>query len=405
MSCIGNPERGNAASQKSVALLIETSTGYGRGLIEGVIEYMKECGHWSVILEPDRSDTPPSWLASSRCDGIIARIETDEYGRRLKELGVPVVDLSAARHVPGIPWADTEDHAISRLAVEHFRDRGFRNLAYCGDAGFEWSNRRGKHFRHMAESESCEVFEFHSHSRSDEHFNQAREHDRLANWLAGLPRPVAVMACHDFKAQQVNDVCWQLGISIPTEVSVLGVDNDRLLCDLCEPTLSSIVPDTKATGIAAAGLLDRMMNGEAVNTSTPILTQPLGIQLRESTDTLAIEDKDVAIALQFIRRHATENIRVSDVLKKVSISRRTLEHRFQKVLGLTPHGEIHRVRMNRVRELLSETNLAINEVAQQTGFEYEAYMAATFKRDTGMTPTEYRDSVKPDLKLSALASV
>ncbi|MEM6689179.1 MAG: DNA-binding transcriptional regulator [Planctomycetota bacterium] len=387
--------------QRSVALLIETSSGYGRGLIEGVIEFMKERGNWSVILEPGHSDAPPSWLSSSNCDGIIARIETDEYGKRLRELSVPVVDLSAARHVRGIPWADTEDKAISKLAVEHFRDRGFRKLAYCGDAGFEWSIRRGHHFRQIAKSDECEAFEFHSKSRLDLDFNQSEEQQRLVNWLACLPRPIAVMACHDFKAQQVVDACRQLGIAIPTEIAILGVDNDRLLCELCEPTLSSIIPDTKGTGYAAAQLLDRMMDGENIATAQPILTQPLGVELRESTDTLAIEDKDVAIALHYIRRHATENIRVSDVLRKVSISRRTLEHRFQKVIGLTPHGEIHRVRMNRVRELLSDTNLAINEVAQQTGFEYEAYMAATFKRETGMTPTEYRDSVKPQIKLQS----
>ncbi len=378
-------------ARKSVALLIETSSGYGRGLLEGVIEYVKERGSWSVILEPDRAESPPAWLSSSHCDGIIARIETDQYGRDLKALKVPVVDLSAARHVKGIPWADTEDKAISRLAVEHFKDRGFQHLAYCGDAGFEWSVRRSRHFHQVAEMGDCDTHEFHSKSRLDQDFNQTTEHRKLVKWIAELPRPVAIMACHDFKAQQVIDACRQLNIAIPTEIAILGVDDDRLLCELCEPTLSSIIPDTRATGHAAARLLDRMMNGETISTTQPILTQPLGIQLRHSTDTLAIDDKEVAGALHYIRRHATENIRVSDVLKNVTISRRALEHRFQKAIGRTPHEEIHRVRMNRIRELLAETNLPIHHVAEQAGYEYEAYMAAAFKKETGLTPTEFRD--------------
>lgn len=379
-------------SRRSVALLIETSNGYCRGLLEGVIAYVKERGGWSVHLEQDRTETPPAWLNSWGGDGIIARINTDRFGEQLKTFGVPVVDLSASRHVKGIPWADTDDQAIAELAVEHFMQRGFRHLAYCGDAGFEWSRRRGRHFRSLATEAGCSVYEYQSISRFDESFNPAVEIKRLMKWLRGLPRPVAIMGCYDFKAQQVLDACRQLSIAVPEEVAVLGVDDDRLLCELSEPTLSSVIPDTKKTGYAAAELLSRMMSGENVVFEKPLVTQPLGIRIRESTDTLAIEDKAVVRALQFIRRHATENIRVTDILSHVALSRRALDHRFRRWLGHTPHEEIQRVRINRIRELLSETDLSIHEIASRTGFIYGEYMAAAFKRETGMTPTEFRDS-------------
>ncbi len=382
-------------TRRSVALLVETSNGYSRGLLEGVIAYTKASGNWSVHLtEQERGATPPAWLESWDGDGIIARIETDRIGQQLLKYGLPIVDLSAARHVSGVPWADTEDRAIARLAVDHFVERGFRNLAYCGDMGFVWSARRGEHFRQLAEQADRKFFEHHSVARYDPAFNPIAEIRRIGEWLETLPRPVAVMGCYDFKAQQVLDTCRLLNLAVPEQVAVLGVDNDRLICELSEPTLSSIIPDTKRTGYDAAALLDRMMSGEIVSTDEPLITQPLGVRVRASTDTLAIDDEEIAKALGYIRRHATENIRVADLLRQVSLSRRSLEHRFKKMLGHTPAEEIQRVRINRIKELLTETDFSIGEIAVRTGFEYGEYMAAAFRRSVDCTPSEYRERMK-----------
>lgn len=377
--------------RRSVALLIETSNGYSRGLLEGVISYIKEQGNWSVYLtEQERGAPPPSWLRGWGGDGVIARIETDAIGRQLTRCGVPVVDLSAARHVTGVPWADTDDRAIAQLAVEHFTERGFRDLAYCGDAGFEWSAKRCHHFQVFAEAAGCRFFEHQSAARYDKNYNAVTEKRRIMDWVVELPRPVAIMGCYDFKAQEVLDACRQLSIAVPTEVVVLGVDNDRLICELSEPRLSSIIPDTKRTGYEAAYLLDRMMSGEVVASDIPLMTQPLGIQLRDSTDTVAIEDEEVAKALQYIRQHASANIRVNDVLQHVDLSRRAFEHRFSKWVGRTPHEEIQRVRMNRVMELLRDTELAVHQIAERMGFEHSEYLGAAFRREVGLAPGEYR---------------
>ena len=134
----------------SVVLLIETSSQYCRGLLDGIIAFMKERGNWSVHLDQQRGASPPAWLKSWDGDGIIARIDTDDYGEQLKNFGVPIVDLSAARRVAGIPWAETDDQAISRLAFDHFYERRFKNVAYCGAPEFNWSIRRAQHFRRLA---------------------------------------------------------------------------------------------------------------------------------------------------------------------------------------------------------------------------------------------------------------
>ena len=408
-------------SRRSVALLIETSNGHGRGLLDGVVAYVKGSADWSVFLtEQERGAVPPNWLKNWRGDGIIARIETDEIAGQLRGLDVPIVDLSATRHVKGIPWTSTDDTAIAALGVQHFMDRGFHNLAYCGDPGFAWSNLRRDRYRELTLAAERKFFEYQSTHRYDPQFDWDQEKTRLGQWLTTLPRPVAIMACYDFQAQQVLDACRQSRIAVPESVAVLGVDNDRLICELAEPSLSSIIQDTHATGYEAARLLDEMMdlqikashqlprpnNAVPLGSTTPktdttlatltsladppLLTKPLGIIVRESTDTLAIDDHEISEALQYIRRHAHANIRVADILKTLSLSRRALEHRFKKLIGRTPHEEIQRVRLNSVKRLLSETDLSIAAIAERSGYEHGEYMTSVFRRVTGRTPTEYR---------------
>lgn len=148
-------------------------------------------------------------------------------------------------------------------------------------------------FSQLCRSSRLPFFEHQSVARYDRTYDAVAEKRRITHWIAELPRPVAIMGCYDFKAQEVLDACRQLKVAVPTEVAVLGVDNDHLICELSEPTLSSIIPDTKGTGYEAANLLDRMMAGELIAVDAPLITQPLGIQIRESTDTVAIEDEEV----------------------------------------------------------------------------------------------------------------
>lgn len=380
-------------STLAVALLVEMSSGYCRGLLEGIHAFAKQAGNWSIYLnEQERGATPPPWLREWRGDGIIARIETDEIGRALQLLKIPIVDLSAARRIKNIPWADTDDAAIAKLAIDHFLDRGFSNVAFCGDAGFAWSNSRRNFFRSLALDAGCEYFEHQVAHRYDPAFSWENVRLALSSWIRALPTPIAIMTCHDYLGKHLLDLCRSLQISVPEEVAVLGVDDDRLLCSLCTPSLSSIAPNTFQTGFEAAELLQQMMAGAVDTASTRLVTQPIGVELRESTDTMAIPDPDVTKSLVFIRRNALRGIQVGDVLKVVSISRRSLEHKFQKYLGHSPHEEILRIRMARIKELLIKSGDSIHSIAQRTGFAHPEYMTAAFKKIHGITPTEYRES-------------
>lgn len=371
----------------AVALLIETSNAYARGLLAGVNAYLREQTNWAVWLpEQARGAPPPGWLARWQGDGLVARVETPAIAAAVRRTKLPVVDVSAARLLPAAPWVETDDAAIARLACEHFLERGFRHLAYCGDSRFNWSTWRAKQFQRCAQEAGAT---YHEHRTGADAPAGGREHRRLVAWVRRLPRPVGVLCCYDIKAHELLDACRDAGAAVPEELAVLGVDNDRLLCDLCTPPLSSIVPDAQRAGYLAAELLDKLLRGQRVPASA-VLVPPRGIVTRQSTDVAAIQDAEVAAAWRYIREHACEGVNVSDVLKHVGLSRRVLESRFRRAVGRTPHAEIFRLRIARAQQLLQESDLPLGQIARRTGFEHVEYLSAAFKRAVGQPPGAYR---------------
>lgn len=374
----------------SVALLIETSNAYARGLLDGIVAYQREHEVWSIYVgEQQRGARPPVWLKNWHGDGIIARIETDAIAAAVRRAHVPVVDVSAARRIPSLPWVETDDSKIAQLAARHLIDRGFRTLAFCGEPVFNWSRWREQSFINFADEANCECFVYRGKSPHEKGYSWTREQRSLTAWIRKLPKPVGVMACYDFKGQQLLDACRELDIAGPEQVAVIGCDDDVRLCNLCTPPLSSVIPDTTRTGFQAAELLDRMMAGEKVS-NEGTLVPPMGIALRQSSDVFAIEDEDIVAALRYIREHACDGISVRDVLRAVPLSRRMLEHRFQKMVRRSPHAEIVRIRMERASRLLRETDLSLAEIAKKAGFAHADYLSVAFKKQAGMSPREFR---------------
>jgi LacI family transcriptional regulator len=216
----------------------------------------------------------------------------------------------------------------------------------------------------------------------------------IARWIETLPRPAGVLAAWDGCAVQILQVCRRIGVVVPDALAVLGVDNDELLCDLADPPLSSVATGFQEIGYRAAELLDRMMAGAEVPPG-PQPIRPLGVVTRQSTDMLAIDDRNVSEALRFIRERACHAIRVEDVLARVPLTRRVLESRFKRLVGRTPHAEIVHARLRHVEELLIETDLPLKSIASRTGFPHVQYLISSFKRNLGLTPGEYRLQNQP----------
>lgn len=380
-----------------IALLIESSRNYGRGVLQGIANYAHVNGPWSCYTqERELHSSIPDWLRSWKGNGIIARIENRRVARELLKSKCPVVDVLGNDQFAGIPGFDTDAEAVARLAADFFLRAGFRHLAFCGYAGIPFSERRAVAFVKYLEAQGCEVRIFNSHlpGNSPSHIQaieqsgMAAERD-IALWLRKQPRPLAVFACNDIRAQQVLNACREYGIRVPEEVAVMGVDNDSVLCGLCEPPLSSIQPDAEKLGYEAAALLDKMMRGRHAS-SQMVQIPPVRIIERASTDTVAIEDPITVRAMRFIRDNVSQGIAAKDVIAHTQRSRTDLETRFRLAFKSSLRREILRCRLERVSALLQQTNLNLAEIARRTGFSGAAHLCRLFQKHYRQSPTKYR---------------
>jgi LacI family transcriptional regulator len=375
-----------------VALLIETSNAYARELLHGIQTYARENRNWALHLtEQGRGETPPAWLRSWHGDGMIARVETQCVADAVRQASVPVVNVSAAGLAPEFPAVISDSAAIARLAAEHLLERGFRHFGYCGDGRFAWSTRHGDNFvqRLTEVGFACAVYD----SQPADAEDWEREQGKLARWIRSLRKPAGVMACYDIRGQQVLDVCRAIGVAVPDEVAVIGQHNDELLCDLCDPPLSSVIPNARRAGYEAAALLDRMMRGSA-NSPQVVLIEPAGVVTRQSSDVLAVSDSHISAAVRFIREHACERIGVEDARKVAALSRTLFERRFRKLLGCAPYEQILKVRLAKARELLALTNLTLAEISERTGFSSPEYFSAALHKRLETTPSELRQRLR-----------
>jgi LacI family transcriptional regulator len=211
----------------------------------------------------------------------------------------------------------------------------------------------------------------------------------VARWVKKLPKPLGIFAGNDTRGKQLLDACRLAKVAVPEAVAVIGVDNEELACKLALPPLSSVIPDAFRVGYEAAAMLNGMMNGGPEPDALRYIP-PLGVVTRQSTDVTAIPDPRVASAMTFIREHACERIGVEDVVEHVLVSRSILQQLFRQILDKTIHEAITDAQIQRVKQLLVETDLPLSAIAQRTGFAYETYLSIVFKRETGRTPGSYR---------------
>ena len=382
--------------RKRVALLIESSRAYGRGLLEGVAAYVRDQGNWSVYhQERGMSDDAPSWFDRWQGDGVIARIESRSLIRALQRRGLPTIDLRGMHDIKDIPLIETDDRGVTQLAFEHLRSRGCEHFAFCGFEGANFSQRRLHYFVPLVEAAGCTPHFYEGVVPRAGEVTAAIEgesmvyEEELERWIQSLPRPIGMMACNDARGQQVINACRELGIAIPDDVALISVDNDTLICELCDPPLSSVEPDTRRIGYTAAELLDAMIAGQPV-TQRKIFVPPTGVVARRSTEGLAIGDREIATAVRFIREHACDGIGVDDVLTKVSVSRSTLERKFTRLVGRAPKQEIARVQIERAKQLLRHTDFNLQRIADLAGYMHVETLCVQFKQRVGATPGEFR---------------
>ena len=387
---------------RRVAVLIESSRAYGRGLLRGVARYNREHGHWSVYLQPHGlDDPPPPWLRRWRGDGILARIGDRRMLRAVLGTGLPTVDLRGVVPELHVPFIGVDNRAVADMAAEHLLERGLRRFGFCGlrAGAHPHLDQRREYFVARIRASGHEVALYETPAEQATPWD--REQRRLAAWITRLRKPVGIMTCHDDRGLQVLDACQAAEMAVPDEVAIISVDDDELLCSMFTPQLSSIDVNPERIGYQAAELLDRMMAGEPA-VREPVLLPPRAVVLRQSTDLLAVDDPAIASALRFIREHACEGILVDDLLGQVALSRSALERRFHALVGRSPKAEISRCQLERAKQLLSETHLSIDVVAARSGYRDARYLCDVFSRKVGTTPGTYREQTRRTPRLHPL---
>jgi LacI family transcriptional regulator len=306
-------------SMPHVAVWIETSRGYGRGLIRGVANYVRRHGPWSIYFTPHGLREPFStWLSGWKGDGILARIDDRRMARMFRAKKLPLIDLRG--RLPGlcIPTVGLDNRPVARMVFEHLRDRGFRHYGFCGVPPGEHVHldQRRTYFTEFvtAAGFDCHVFQARrARKKSSPHGDDQKQ---LEAWLRKLPKPIGIMCCNDDRGQQLLDACRRIDVAVPDQVAVVGVDNDEELCNLSTPALSSVDVNSERIGYAAAEILDQMISGKKFP-GHEVLFSPSHVVTRLSTDTRAVEDPILARALRFIRDHANDDIGVDDVVQAI----------------------------------------------------------------------------------------
>ncbi len=377
-----------------IALLIEVTNAHARGLIRGVSVYAQNRGPWKLqLVEHLRISDVRRWLATWQGDGVIARVQTPEIAEVLASRNLPVVNVTGTTPITGWPRVDTDNQAVCQLAVAHLIDCGYPHLAYCGMPQYEWSGWRKGLFLQEVTRHGQQAASFDLPSLTAEATPSLSDRRKLEEWIGRLPKPTGILAANDHCGRIVLEACDAAGLAVPSQIGVIGVDNDELVCELCQPPLSSIEANCERIGYVAAETLGQMLQGREI-LCQEILIKPTLLVTRRSTDLTAVREPIVGEALRFIRAYGCEEIGVMEVATHVGVSRRYLEQSFRRTIGRSIHTEILRVRMDKAQRLLAETDLKLQTIAERCGFKRAAYLSAVFQAKLGLRPGDYRRRIQ-----------
>lgn len=340
--------------------------------LEGIAKFAHE-RKWNLMLD----DRVYGGLSGWHGDGVIATLRSRSVKldavRRFRAAGIPVVDLTVECSRLDVPRVISDHGAIGRLGGEHFRERGFTNVAWFS---FGWSEVHRRRYAGFAGVFAAKVPRI--------------APCNLRRILTEFEKPVGVLAYNDTDAAHVVYAARELGFDVPDEVSVLGIGDDPFLCENQSTPISSVRQDLERGAYEGAALLQRLMNG-GKPPSAPVLIPPAGITPRASTDTLAHPDPAIRAALVYINRHIGDSFGAPEIAHSLGISRHRLDRLFASELGHSVGAEILSRRMARAKRLLADPAVPVGRIANACGFCNVAYLSNVFRRETGLSPRTWRN--------------
>lgn len=363
---------------------LQFDTRCGRDIARGVIAYARQNTQWQLC----NIDMHDQLVLTDQSCGVISQFYLPDNYKFMEDSGIATVKVGQQTpHFHG-PLVATNDRAVGQMAAEYLLSLGLEHFAFLSSGRWPFAEDRLHGFasglKHKTENQVTLFFGTH------ETLVQIPDYEvQLSAWLKNLPKPCGVFCANDASGIDMIRVARMSGLRIPTELAVLGVDDDEIYCEFSEVPLSSIVQPLYTIGYEAARLMDLHLK-QPQRKPQSIRLPPVKVVRRASSDMLALDDTDVSEALRVIRDNATRDINVSWVVKQWSVNRRSLERRFIKLVGHSLLEEIHRVRFEHAKGLLSDTMLSLKEVAASSGFNDARYMATSFRTKLGISPSDYR---------------
>jgi LacI family transcriptional regulator len=378
-----------------VLIISDFTESFSHKLLAGLVDYSRRKEQWIVRRMPPQYKAQIGIQGVIRLakewdvDAVIGQFEpTDDVGL-FAENGLIAIAQDYKKKFTTIPNITADYLGTGRMAARFFIERGFRNFGFFGMNDVCWSDERCEGFRREVEAAGFGD-SFYSYRMQEIDMVWYYQRNRLREWLRSIPKPIAIMACDDNQGTNLIEACHGIGIKIPSEVSVMGVDNDETLCSLGSTTLSSIQIDIEEGGRQTAALVERLV-ADPKAPAEDVVLRPVKIVGRMSTAAFATDDQQILKALLFIHKNALKKISVSDVMAEAALSRRLLERRFKNVTGKTLYEYITDQKLRYFAEQLTETDEQVINIALSMGENDTKSISRRFKQLYGCTPVEWRE--------------
>ncbi|MAI74085.1 MAG: hypothetical protein CMM01_24740 [Rhodopirellula sp.] len=381
-----------AQARKRVAIMLDLQWPYKRhaSTFAGTQQFAKEQG-WRSIIDEFAHDTLPARRGKPiPYDGVIARANHD-LADRAKRLGIPVVNMWASSPVWNkLPGVFPDFDASGQLKAEHFLSRGLSNFA----AMTAYKNRGERmelvQFRRLIEQRGYDCIAANSPQSSSRSVGHWRKTKHLVKvWMDRWKLPIGVMIGGENLGRLVVQMCHERGWRVPQDVAIIAGQNEENLCENPSPSITSMEFNYERIGYQCAKMLQHLMDGGTAP-KRPLSLSPSGLVVRESTDFHAVKDNLVADALDYISRNSHRPIGQHDVSRAVNAETRTLQLRFRKFLDTPIATEIRRVRLERAKRELAQSDRRLEQIARDVGFKTANRMCEIFRRELGITPTDFR---------------
>lgn len=369
----------------------------GQRKFAGFFAYLGTVRRWNLQILREQDEIAAFFADRNNLEAINGIIYSGRYDKRIfMDLAVqpcPVVVMEnespeLGQRANNLVVIRNDADEIAKSAVKTFSEMGkYRSFAYVGDRyGQEWSKRREAAF--ISEVAAKTGYEAHIYCENPASADEDRQ--RLANFLAALEYPAAILAVNDIRATEVISAADKAGIDVPGKLAVLGIDNDPYVCDSVSPSMSSIEPDFHAEGKAAAELLDKMMRSRVPKGTRHLFFGVKRVVLRESTPHLPPAERLVARAREYIEKHATDGIAPADVAAHLGVSRPLLDLRFRETQKTSVGQLITATKLGEVERRLRETKLSISAIQELCGFKNANALKNLFKSRYGVSMRDWR---------------